>query len=124
MAGKGVAGFAPPGWPQDVPGPGSPFWVEPATAWLLDHAPAEWRLSRGFRRHPVALAWATREHLRAQLSAARAAWVDLPGAGASAAEEELVRTALKGSGPGLAAAVRASELLYEALRGSRFIPRL
>lgn len=124
MARKGVEGHAPPGWPQHLPGPGAPGWQDEAVTWLFDHGPADWRVGTGWRKHPAALAWAVREHLRAQLSAARTAWVDLPAEQPTPEQEQVLREALTGAGPQVAADVRSAELLYEALRGTRFIPRL
>lgn len=124
MAGRGVEGHAPPGWPAGVPGPGAPDWKTAAVAWLLDQGPADWRVGTGWRKHPAALAWATREHLRAQLGAARAAWTDLEEDGATPEQAAVVREALSGAGPNLAEAARGAELIYEAMRGTRFIPRL
>ena len=49
----------------------------PATSWLLDHCPADYRGYEGWRKHPVALAWITTRHIEAQLEAKRSAYRDV-----------------------------------------------
>lgn len=117
----------PPGWPPGVPPPGAPGWQRAATAWLLDHCPADFRAYDAWRRHPVALAWVATWHIEAQLTAMREAYrrarVDL---GEVIPERALpqVMEHLAAEGLRLRAAARAAELLHEALQGKEFVPRL
>ena len=48
----------------------------PATSWLLDHCPPDYRGYAGWRKHPVALAWVATRHIDAQLEAMRGAIAD------------------------------------------------
>ena len=117
----------PPGWPASVPPPEADGWRAPATSWLLDHCPADYRRYAAWRRHPVALAWVAVRHLDAQLEAMRTAYrevrVDLgeeigPEAVADVLED------LEAEGVRLLAARRGAGLVLEAMQGNRFVPRL
>ncbi len=118
---------APPGWPPAVPPPEVEGWQVPAVSWLLDHCPADYRGYAAWRRHPVALAWVTERHIAAQLVAMRQAYrearVDL-GELLPASGVRDVLASLEAEGMRLRAAHRAAELVHEALRGRRFVPRL
>ncbi len=119
----------PPGWPPGVPPALAPGWEERATAWLLDHAPPDYRRYPGLRKNPVALAWLAQRHIAGQVAAMRQAYREArvevgphltPGleAGEAALESEGLR---------LVAARRSAELLHEALQGkaaAAFVPRL
>jgi hypothetical protein len=110
-----------------VPPPDSPEWEVPATAWLLDHCPADYRGYEGWRKHPVALAWVTTRHIEAQLEAMRGAYrdvrVDLGDLVPAEALPEILAD-LEAEGLRLRAAARSAGLLYDALQGRRYIPRL
>lgn len=122
-----MTGPAPPGWPPAVPPPESDGWQVPAVSWLLDHCPADYRAYAVWRRQPAALAWIAERHIEAQLVAMRQAYRDarvdladvIPPDGV-----ETVLAALEAEGLRLRAAHRAAELVREALRGTRFVPRL
>jgi hypothetical protein len=99
----------------------------PAVSWLLDHCPADYRAYAGWRRHPVALAWVTTRHIEAQLVGMRQAYrearVEL-GELVTAEGLAQILADLEAEGVRLLAAQRSAQLLYDALRGKRFIPRL
>lgn len=117
----------PPGWPQRVPPPGAPGWEPSAVEWLLDHCPADYRGYAAWRRHPVALAWLTVRHLRAQLAAMRESWRDIrPELGEQLPTEALddVLEHLAEEGLRLRAALRSAERIHEALQGKAYVPRL
>jgi hypothetical protein len=116
----------PPGWPADVPPPDAPEWERRAVAWLLDLCPPDYRSYAVLCRWPVLLARFTAEHItacqdgvRRGLAGVRHALRDLPPdvveEAVAAYETEAVR---------LARAAKAVELVGQALRGGRFVPRL
>jgi hypothetical protein len=117
----------PPGWPQSVPPPQAPGWQVPAVSWLLDHCPSDYRGYAGWRKNPVALAWVAVRHIDAQLDAMRQAYrevrVDL---GDLVSTEALtqIQSDLETEGLRLRASARGARLLYDALQGKRYIPRL
>lgn len=117
----------PPGWPQAVPPPDSPGWQAPAVSWLLDHCPSDYRGYDGWRKNPVALAWVAVRHIDAQLEAMRQAYrevrVDL---GELISTEALaqIQSDLEAEGLRLRSAARAARLLYDAMQGKRYVPRL
>ena len=99
----------------------------PATSWLLDHCPADYRGYEGWRKHPVALAWITTRHIEAQLEAMRSAYrdvrVDLGDLVPAEALPEILAD-LEAEGLRLRASALGASLLYDALQGRRYIPRL
>ncbi|AKU18995.1 hypothetical protein VV02_16320 [Luteipulveratus mongoliensis] len=110
-----------------MPPPGTPGWERPATAWLLDHCPADFRAYDAWKRHPTALAWIASRHIDAQLGAMRdcyrGARVDL---GQYLPEQALpqVMDHLAAEGRRLRAAARSAQLVSEAMQGKTFTPRL
>jgi len=96
-------------------------------SWLLDHCPADYRGYSGWRRNPVALAWVAVRHIDAQLEVMRQAYrevrVDL---GDVVSPEALaqIQSDLETEGLRLRASARGARLLYDALQGKRYIPRL
>jgi len=117
----------PPGWPQSVPPPESPDWQVPAVSWLLDHCPADYRGCAGWRKNPVALAWVAVRHIDAQLEVMRQAYrevrVDLGDLVSTEALSQ-IQSDLETEGLRLRASARAARLLYDALQGKRYVPRL
>ncbi|MCE1177499.1 MAG: hypothetical protein LWW86_00455 [Micrococcales bacterium] len=117
----------PPGWPASVPPPDVEGWQGPALAWLLDHCPPDYRAYAAWRRHPAALAWVATCHIEAQLEAMRAAYrrarVEL---GEQLGSEALadVLADLEAEGVRMLAAQRSAGLLYDAMQGRRYVPRL
>jgi len=99
----------------------------PATAWLLDHCPPDYRRYAAWRRHPVALAWLAVHHLDAQLAAMRTAYreirVDLGDLVGPEAVADILAD-LEAEGVRLLAARRGAGLVLEAMQGRQFIPRL
>jgi len=122
-----VSSTGPPGWPATVPPPESPGWQVPAVSWLLDHCPPDYRGYAGWRRYPVALAWVASRHIEAQLDAMRQAYrearVEL---GDRVPPDGLaqIMADMEAEGVRLLAAKRSAALVYEALQGKRFVPRL
>lgn len=117
----------PPGWPEAVIPPGGEGWVDSAVAWLLDACPPDYRLHDVWRRQPVALAWVARFHLAGQVAAMRdafrAARVELRDDLPPEAVPEVL-AALETEGLRLRAAARGADLIVDALRGHRHVPRL
>jgi len=110
-----------------VPPPESPGWQVPAVSWLLDHCPADYRGYAGWRKNPVALAWVAVRHIDAQLEAMRQAYrevrVDLGDLVTAQALAE-IQSDLEAEGLRLRASARAARLLYDAMQGKRYVPRL
>lgn len=110
-----------------MPPPDSPGWQLPAVAWLLDHCPSDYRAYAGWRKNPVALAWVAVRHIDAQLEAMRQAYrevrVDLGDLVSAEALSE-IQSDLEAEGLRLRASARGAQLLYDALQGSRYVPRL
>ena len=110
-----------------MPPPDSPGWQLPAVAWLLDHCPSDYRGYAGWRKNPVALAWVAVRHIDAQLEAMRQAYrevrVDL---GDLVSTEALceIQSDLEAEGLRLRASARGAQLLYDAMQGRRYVPRL
>jgi hypothetical protein len=118
---------AQPGWPPHIPPPDSAGWQVPAVSWLLDHCPADYRGYAGWRRQPVALAWVATRHLDAQLAAMRQAYrearVELRDQ-VSAEGLAQILSDLEAEGVRLLATRRSAGLVYDALKGGRYVPRL
>ena len=116
----------PPGWPEEVLPADVEGWETTALAWLLDYGDPAWRLNEALTRHPVVLATAARHRAHADVAAARQLWHDHidPGAGLEPETAAAVRALLEREGPRLAARARAVDLVAEALRGRRWVPRL
>lgn len=110
-----------------MPPPDSPGWQQPAVAWLLDHCPSDFRGYAGWRKNPVALAWVAVRHIDAQLEAMRRAYgearVDLGDLVTTEALSE-IQSDLATEGLRLRASARGAKLLYDALQGRRYVPRL
>ena len=67
---------APPGWPTGLAPPGATVtWAQDAARWLLDVAPAHFRLDPVLTGQPIVLARRVVEHLSADLLAARQGWI-------------------------------------------------
>ena len=96
-------------------------------SWLLDHCPPDYRGYAGWRKNPVALAWVAVRHINAQLEAMRQAYrevrVDLGDLVTTEALSE-IQSDLEAEGLRLRASARGAQLLYDALQGKRYIPRL
>lgn len=96
-------------------------------AWLLDHCPSDYRLYAGWRKNPVALAWLATRHIDGQVSAMRQAYrearVELGGHVTTEALIEIMAN-LEAEGLRLVAAKRSAGLVFEAMQGKRFFPRL
>lgn len=110
-----------------VPPPGVPGWQVPAVSWLLDFCPPDYRAYAGWRRHPIALAWVATRHIEAQLTAMRQAYREVRvelGDHVTAEGMEQIRTDLEAEGVRLLAARRSASLVYEALQGKTYVPRL
>lgn len=119
--------YVPPGWPGAVRPPGAPGWLASAESFLLDCCPSEYRGYAVLRRHPVVLARLAREFVAAQLAATR---TGLTGLRPSLAEVVDTATAdqatavLQQEEARLVRVARAVELVEQALRDVRFVPRL
>ena len=99
----------------------------PAVSWLLDHCPSDYRGYAGWRKNPVALAWVAVRHIDAQLEAMRQAYRDVRvdlGDLVSAEAISQIQSDLETEGLRLRASARAARLVYDALQGKRYVPRL
>ncbi len=110
-----------------MPPPHSPGWQPPAVSWLLDQCPSDYRAYAGWRKNPVALAWVAVRHIDAQLEAMRQAYrevrIDLGDVVSTEALSE-IQSDLEAEGLRLRASARGAQLLYDALQGRRYVPRL
>ena len=118
---------APAGWPAEVRPPDAPDWERTAVAWLYDLCPPDYRGYEVLRRYPVVLARFAAAHVAAARDAAR------HGLGTARAElrdvvpppaVDAAVAVYEAEGDRLAKAARAVELVEEALRGTRFRPKL
>jgi hypothetical protein len=117
----------PPGWPADVPPPGSPDWERRASSWLLDLCPPDYRAYEVLRRHPVVLARFAAHHVQAGIEAARRGLATSRqelGEVVSADTVAAAVAAYEREGARLLATSRGLALVEEALRGRRFVRRL
>ncbi len=122
-----MAGYLPPGWPDDVRPPGTPEWTRSAVAWMLDLCPPDYRAHEVLIRHPIVLARVAVHHVQAGIAAARTGLstarqelgdvVDVPTV--EAAVEVYEREAAR-----LIRSDRALALVEQALRGGHFRARL
>ncbi len=115
-----------PGWPRDLPDPGSAGFDERVVGWLLDRGPADLRGS-DLRLLPLALAQTVGHIVDGELAGLRTAY-----AGArsglrdvySAADVDRVLAALEAEGARLLAVRREVALVCDALaeRGRQGVP--
>jgi hypothetical protein len=118
---------APPGWPAAVPPPDHPAFPRRAVAWLLDAGPPELRTVSALTNRPVALARVVAHHVAASLDGLRRAYAGARRElGDLMAPDELadVLAALEREGARLVSLQREVDLVEEALRGTRWRPRL
>jgi hypothetical protein len=117
----------PPGWPPDVPDPSLPEWEARAVVWLFDQCPPDYRGYDVFRRYPIVLAHVAKGCLAAAVDAADsglgAARHDLRDIVSPQTVEEAV-AAYEHERHRLRAASVAADLIWRALRGERWNPRL
>ena len=95
--------------------------------WLLDQCPADYRAHRALTGQPVALAWLAVRHVVAQgraNTAARAAARDELREALDARALEALIGALEHEHARLLATHRGVTLVYDALRGLAYVPRL
>jgi hypothetical protein len=122
-----VNAYTPPGWPAAVPPPGTPDWEQSASDWLIDLCPADFRGYPVLRRHPLSLAWLAGHHVEgARQAMARALGrirVELGQDLQPGVIDQLMQT-LDAEQARLLAAARAVQLIEQALRGHRHVPRL
>ena len=96
-------------------------------AWLLDHCPPDYRGYAGWRKNPVALAWVAVRHIDAQLEAMRQAYREVRIELADLVSTEAlaqIQSDLEAEGLRLRASARGAQLLYDAMQGKRYVPRL
>jgi hypothetical protein len=117
----------PPGWPREVRPPGAPDWERTATAWLFDLCPPDHRGYEVLRRHPVVLARFAARHVAAGVEAARRGLAEVRTDLRDVVPPEVVAQAVEvweREGVRLLATARAVDLVEQALRGRRYVPRL
>jgi hypothetical protein len=122
-----MVAHTPPGWPAQVPPPDAGDWEQAASEWLIDLCPADFRGYPVLRRHPLALAWLAGKHVDASRQAmARAlglARAELTGSLQPGVVDEVLQTVEREQARLLAAA-RGVQLIEQALRGHRTVPRM
>lgn len=119
--------FTPPGWPDQVPPPGSPDWEAAAIAYLLDCCPADFRAYPVLRRHPVVLARFAAEFVEGQYASAQEGLTGVRVSLADHVTSEVVESAADAwleQAARLARTRRAVALIEEALRGGTFVAHL
>ncbi len=107
--------------------PGSPGWIASAESFLLDACPSEYRGYAVLRRHPVVLSRLAREFVAAQLVATRTGLTDLRPSLAGevdASTADQAAAVLQREEARLTRVARAVDLVDQALRDVRFVPRL
>ena len=122
-----MTAYAPPGWPAEVRPAGARDWERTATAWLFDQCPADYRAYEVLRRHPIVLARFAAGHLEASVAAARHGLATSRSDLREVADDVLIEAVLAAydrEGRRLAAALRSTRLIEQALSGKTFIPRL
>jgi hypothetical protein len=122
-----VSAHTPPGWPAAVPPPGTPDWEQAASGWLIDLCPADFRGYPVLRRHPLGLAWLAGYHVQAAQQAMAYALgrirAELGEDLQPGVIDQLMQT-VELEQARLIAAARGVELIEQALRGRRYVPRL
>ncbi|MBB1483313.1 hypothetical protein H5392_05490 [Tessaracoccus sp. MC1865] len=119
--------YVPPGWPGAVRPPGSSGWLKTAESFLLDSCPSEYRGYQVLRRHPVVLARMAREFVAAQLVATRSSLAGVRTSLSGVVDTATVDQAavvLQQEEARLVRVARGVELVEQALRDVRFVPRL
>ncbi|MHA6511898.1 hypothetical protein [Tessaracoccus sp. Z1128] len=119
--------YVPPGWPGAVRPPGSQGWLASAEGFLLDCCPSEYRGYQVLRRHPVVLARLTQEFVASQLVATRTGLTGLRSSLAGvvdAATADQAAAVLQQEEARLVRVARGVDLVNQALRDARFVPRL
>ncbi len=117
----------PPGWPAEVPAPGSPEWERRAAGWLFDLCPPDYRGYEVLRRHPVVLARFAARHVEAAAAAARDALAAVRQELREVTSPEVLEAAVvvcEREGRRLEQVGRQVALVEEALHGRRWVPRL
>lgn len=118
---------APPGWPSDLPGPGTDAFTDKVGGWLLDRCAPEVRSAFALRRYPLALAHVAVAHGEALVAGQREAYRSarreltehLPPDGMTA-----VLTDLEALGHQSVGQLREVRLVTEALHGTVWRERL
>ena len=119
--------YVPPGWPGAVRPPGSQGWLASAEGYLLDCCPAEYRGYQLLRRHPVVLARLAGEFVASQLAATRTGLTGLRSSLAGVVDASTADQAaalLQQEEARLTRVARGVDLVEQALRDARFVPRL
>jgi hypothetical protein len=120
-------GHAPAGWPAEVRPPGAPDWQRTAVGWLFDLCPPDYRAYDVLRRYPVVLARFAADHIAAAQEAAKHGLATARAELRDAVPPEAVEAALAAyerESRRLITVARAIELVDEAFRGTRYVPRL
>jgi CO/xanthine dehydrogenase FAD-binding subunit len=122
-----MTAYAPPGWPDRVPPPGSPGWETAAVAYLLDCCPADFRRYAVLRNHPVVLSQFAGRFVVGQDRTMHEGVAEVRTQLKGFADPPVVEAAAQAwleQGAQLARTRRAVGLLDEALRGGSFVRKL
>lgn len=117
----------PPGWPPELPPPGTAGFQRRAVGWLYDLCPPDYRSYSVLRAYPVLLARFAAGHVASAIEAAgrglATARADLRGVLPPEAIDAAI-AAYEREGLRLRRAAVAVGLVDRALRGEQFVPRL
>lgn len=125
--GREPTGYVPPGWPVQVRPPGAPGWLPTAVAFLYDCCPPDYRGYPVLKRHPVILARCASFHVEGQVRASKANLIGLRDELSKHVDHRGLDAAvvcLQEEEAKLVRLRRAVGLVYDALRGEIFIPKL
>ncbi len=123
MAQQGV----PPGWPADLPPPGSREFAARVTPWLLDRCAPEMRGAPTIRSNPAALALVALLHCEAVVAGQREAYRSVRRRLAESLPPEAVEGVLRdleAVGHDLVGTLREVTLVTDALAGTVWRPKL
>lgn len=122
-----TSAVAPPGWPAELPPPGTEEFHAKVVGWLLDRAPAGFRGAGALRANPPALArmvvytcTGEVEALRAAYAAVRREFGQLLGAD----QIDAILVDLEAQGAASSETLRQAEQVSEALAGATWRQRL
>jgi len=122
-----INGFVPPGWPSAVLPPGARGWEASAATFLFDCCPADLRGYRVLRNHPIVLAQFAKRFVSGQHTTIAEGLAEVRVSLGREVAPEVLDAAAEAwlrQGAQLELTRRAVGLVDDALRGTRFVPKL